>query len=409
MIQRRIAISILSIGCLSFVGADWTQFRGPDNAGRTADSKLPPTKWSVEPGADGSANVRWTAEVPARGVSGPIVVADRVIVTGASGPRQDRLHVACYSAADGKQLWHRQYWATGRTFCHPTSSVAANTPASDGKRIFAFFSSNDLVCLDLDGNLLWYRGLTLEHPTSANDVGMAASPLVVGDVVVVQVESKGESFAAGIDVVTGATRWQTPRKSQMNWTSPTVFRSGTAEPLVLLQSPERLTAHHPATGEVAWSYDAVCGEISSAAGDGDLILLPSNGLTALRSPVGSGNWEKVWQEAQLAPGNSSPVVKDGRVYVVNRAGAVACGEVATGKVLWRMRVKGPFWATPIAVGNLLYFVNAEGLAQVVKVDDAGGEVIAENDFREPVLGSPACVDGAMYFRGEKHLWKIAQP
>ena len=87
--------------------------------------------------------------------------------------------------------WERQFWATGRTMCHPTSSVAANTPSSDGKRIYAFFSSNDLACLDLAGNLLWYRGLTHDFPTAVNDVGMSASPIVLGDTVVVQVENKG--------------------------------------------------------------------------------------------------------------------------------------------------------------------------------------------------------------------------
>ena len=407
--SRRICVVFVALIAVAQTGADWSQFRGPDNAGRSLETAVPPTEWSVGAEGPGRGNVRWKAEVPARGVSGPIVVGDRVIVTGAGGPRQDRLHVACYSAADGRTLWHRQFWATGRTFCHPTSSVAANTPASDGRRVFAFFSSNDLVCLDLEGNLLWYRGLTLEHPDAANDVGMAASPLIVGERVIVQVESKGASFAAALDAATGETRWQTPRKPQMNWTSPTIFRGATGEPLVLLQSPHQLTAHDPATGEVVWTYEAVCGEIASAATDGDLIFLPSNGLTALRCPAGSRNWEKVWQEPALAAGNASPVVKDGRVYVVNRAGAVACGDAKTGKVLWRMRVKGPFWATPAAVGDRLYFVNAEGVAQVVRTTDAGGEILAVNKFDEPVLGSPAVADGALYVRGEKHLWKIAQP
>jgi outer membrane protein assembly factor BamB len=140
-----------------------------------------------------------------------------------------------------------------------------------------------------------------------------------------------------------------------------------------------------------------------------MIYLPSNGLTALRAPAGSGNWEKLWQENQLGPGNSSPVVKDGRVYVVNRAGALTCGNVADGKVLWRQRLKGPYWATPLAVGDRLYFVNAEGVLQVVKAGAEAGDIVAESSFGEPVFGSPAYADGALYVRGEKHLFKIAQP
>jgi len=405
-------VSTLFFAAHSASAADWSQFRGADNKSRAAESKLPPDEFTLEtddvPKVE-RKNVAWKVELPARGVSGPIVVGDRVFVTGASGPKQDRLHVICYSAADGGTLWHRQFWATGRTICHPTSSVAANTPASDGKRVFAFFSSNDLVALDLDGNLLWYRGLTLENPSAANDVGMASSPLVAAGNVVVQVESKGESFAAALDAATGETRWQVPRTSQMNWTSPTVFSADPAKPIVLLQSPDKFTAHDAKTGEVLWSYDEKCGEISSSTTEGDLIFLPSSGLTALRSPIGSGNWEKVWQENQLGPGNSSPIVKDGRVYVVNRAGALTCGDAKTGKVLWRQRLKGPYWATPLAIGDRLFFVNADGVMQSVKTSAEAGEVVAESKFGEAVLGSPAYADGGLYVRGEKHLFKIAQP
>jgi outer membrane protein assembly factor BamB len=401
-------VAVLSTSTVASAG-DWSQFRGADNKGRAAEAKLPPDNFQLKSDAGEAKNVAWSVDLPARGVSGPIVVGDRVFVTGASGPKQDRLHVICYSAADGRTLWHRQFWATGRTVCHPTSSVAANTPASDGSRVFAFFSSNDLAALDLDGNLLWYRGLTLEHPSAANDVGMAASPLVVAGNVVVQVESKGESFAAALDAATGETRWRVPRTAQMNWTSPTIYNVDPAKPAVLLQSPDKLTAHDAKTGEVLWTFDEKCGEISSATSEGDVIYLPSNGLTALRAPAGSGNWEKVWQESQLGPGNSSPVVSEGRVFVVNRAGALTCGDAATGKVLWRQRLKGPYWATPMAVGDRLYFVNADGVMQVVKASAEAGEITAESKFDEAVLGSPAYADGALYVRGEKHLFKIAKP
>lgn len=406
--NRILALCSLAVVCCG--GADWLQFRGTDQRSRTDDAKLPPTEWSRASESAPAKNVAWEAGLPVRGISGPIVVDGRVIVTSAGGANQDRLHVAAYSSQDGSLLWNRQFWATGRTLCHPTSSVAAPTPASDGRRIFAFFSSNDLVCLSLDGDLLWYRGLTLEHPTAANDVGMASSPLVVADSVVVQVESKGESFAAGLDVATGATRWRVERPAEMNWCSPTAVRGAGNEPLVLLQSPDRVTAHDPRSGQVVWNFETKTGGISSPTSVGDVIYVPgSSGLTAIRSSVGSANWENLWTENQLAAGNASPVVHGDRVFVVNRAGAVTCGEAASGKVAWRLRIKGTFWATPVAVGDLLYFVNQEGLVQVVKSGATEGEIVASNDLGEPIYGSPAYADGALYLRGDKHLWKIAQP
>ncbi len=221
---------------------DWRQFRGNDSNGVAAATRLP-THWSE------TENIAWKAELPGRGMSSPIVVAGHVIVTSSSGTPEDRLHVLSFSSTDGKLEWHRQMWATGRTTVQPTTAVAASTPASGGQRIFAFFSSSDLACFDLAGNLIWLRGLQIEHPAAGNDVGLASSPVVVGKSVIVQVESQGDSFAAGFDAETGATRWQIPRPRLGNWASPIVLhRQSPAEDLVLLQSTTGVSAHDPATG-----------------------------------------------------------------------------------------------------------------------------------------------------------------
>jgi outer membrane protein assembly factor BamB len=257
--------------------------------------------------------------------------------------------------------------------------------------------------------LLWYRGLTLEHPTAANDVGMASSPLVVGDTVVVQVESKGESFATGLDAATGESRWRVDRPAEMNWSSPTAMQSG-SQNVVLLQSPTVLSAHDARTGEKIWTFEAKSGGISSPTAAGEMIYIPGDAdMTALRFAAGSANWENVWQENQLATGSPSPVVDGNRIFAVNKAGALTCGDAATGNVLFRQRLKGRFWATPLVLGNLLYCFNSDGLAQVVKVASDKAEVLSEIDLGEPIYGSPAYADGALYVRGDKHLWKIAQP
>jgi len=180
-------------------GSDWRQFRGTDNRSVSREKGLP-TEFGE------GKNVAWKVPLPGRGPSSPIVVDGSVVVTCSSGPRHDRLHVLLFDAATGKVKWHRQLWATGHCVHHAFGAVATPTPASDGERIFAFYSSNDLACFDLDGNLLWFRGLAYDHPTTRNDVGMGSSPLVVGDTVIVQCQNQGESFAAGIDTATGETR-----------------------------------------------------------------------------------------------------------------------------------------------------------------------------------------------------------
>ena len=171
-ILTAVALPVAVFAAFSFPGyivaSDWPQFRGPGATG-TGDSQDLPVSWS-----DGQ-DIAWKLDLPGRGVSSPIVVSDRVIVTASSGYRQDRLHVLCFDARDGRKLWERQFWATGRTMCHPKTCMAAPTPASDGRRIFAFYSTNDLFSLDLDGNLLWLRGLTHDYPNASNSMGMASS------------------------------------------------------------------------------------------------------------------------------------------------------------------------------------------------------------------------------------------
>src|SRR5262245_2594533 len=121
--------------------ANWTQFRGPYSTGMAGDAK-PPVVF------EGAASITWKAALPGRGLSSPLIIADKVFLTAASGPKQETLHVLCFNAKDGKQLWDREFRATGRTMCHPKTCNAAPTPCTDGKRLFALFSSNDLLCLD---------------------------------------------------------------------------------------------------------------------------------------------------------------------------------------------------------------------------------------------------------------------
>jgi outer membrane protein assembly factor BamB len=331
-----------------------------------------------------------------------------VIVTCSSGPRQERLHVVCLGAADGKTLWQRQLWATGHTICHPFGAVAGPTPASDGRLVFAFYSSNDLVCFDLEGNLKWFRGLAHESPATRNDVGMASSPLVVGQTVVVQSDCQGASFVAGIDAQTGRNRWRIERDTGAVWSSPMLLRGKRpADDLVLLHGRGRLSAHDPQTGRQVAAYEASCSTVSTVAVADSTAYLPAGGVHALRYDAATGSFAKVWQDAQrLRCDNCSPVVYEGRVYAVKSPGIVVCADAADGKTLWQLRLKGPFWATPLAADGRLYCVSHAGLAQIVDLSGEG-KLLGTAQLDEGMLASPIAANGAVYFRSDAHLWKIA--
>lgn len=377
---------------------DWRGFRGTDGTGVAADGTIPDS-WDVKSGE----NVAWSVEMPGRGVCGPIIVDGKVIVTSSSGNDNKQLLIWCVNDANGEVLWKRNFLATGRSLCHPLSSVAAPTPVSDGELVFAFFSSNDLICLDLEGNIRWMRGLTLEFPNAFDDRGMAASPVVVGDTVIVQVECQGDSFAAGFNKHTGADLWQIPLTSTTSWNSPSVLAGAGpgGTDLVLLQSTKEVMALDPATGKAQWTHQGRGGQIPSATVSGDVAFVPAGGLVAMR------NGEVLWSENRLAPQTASPVVHNGKLYVLRRT-VLACGNTENGEILWQTRVKGQqFWASPIIAGDKLFVVDMGGIGQVLDISGEEAKPVSENEFGEEVLGTPAATNNALYVRGVTHLWKIA--
>ncbi len=386
--------------------ADWPHFRGPEQNGSAPSAALP-AEWSAQTGK----NVAWSAELPGRGPSSPVVVGNRVFVTCSSGPKQDRLHVIAFDASTGNQLWERRFWATGRTSCHPTTANAAPTPTTDGERLFCLFSSCDFVCLDLVGNLLWYRGLALDYPKAGNDTGMSSSPVVVDDVVVVQIECQGDSFIEGIDVLLGSSRWHIERQPIANWASPISMPNPKGEKhIVIAQSPRGVTAINPANGSILWKRDMSCDAITSSSPEGMTVFTPANGVTALALKRSERNdsVEVAWRQSRLRPGAASPVVHDGRIYAVNRSGVLAYADATTGEIKWRLRMKGAFWSTPVAVGQRLYATSDDGVVHVVDLSGDKGKQLAKNTLGEKIQASPAVSDDAIYFRSNKHLWKISQ-
>ena len=382
--------------------ADWRQFRGNDANG-VAEGIAPPTTFSE------TENIAWKVALPGRGLSSPIVVGDKVFISASSGPRQDRLHVICLDAKDGTQLWHRQFWATGRTACHPKTCVAAPTPCSDGKRVFAVYSSNDAVCLDLDGNLQWYRALALDSPNASNSLGMSSSPVVVDDTLVVMVECDAESFTTGVNVEDGVSRWKLDRPRKANWTSPGIMRgeNGSGDH-VLVQSSAGVVAVEPKTGKIAWNYSEGASTIPSLVVSQQVAYVPSHGITALRpSPGGSDVPEMVWRTESINPGTGSPLVYKDSLYVVANGGVLNRVDPKDGTKTWQTRLKGSFSGSAVAAGDHLYAFNEEGLGQVVALKPDSGEVTHTYALGETVLCTPAISDGALYVRSDGHLWKIA--
>lgn len=383
---------------------DWPQFRGVNASSVSNDSKLP-----VEFGGESKSNIAWQTKLPGRSVGGAIVVGDQVITTSSSGMDQRRLHLISLNQQDGSIRWQQELVARGRPFCHPTSANAAPTPASDGKNVYAFYSSNDLACVDLEGNLVWYRSLSTDFPKAGNDVGMSSSPLVVDGVCIVQVECQGDSFAAGLSCEDGSILWKRERPKQANWASPVAIQNPAKENMVVMQSRENLVALDPKSGKELWAIDLPCSSIPSAMAVDGRLLVPASGITALDLSSVGASPSKLWDNNKLSANACSPLVVGSRIYTISRT-VLACADIYSGELKWQARLADAksIWSSPVVADNLLYIFTEEGKCLVVRLGEEKGEVVATNDMGESVLGSPAISGNAMYVRGVSSLWKIAE-
>lgn len=399
---------------LSLLADDWSGFLGPGGAS-VADSTLPKV-------IDDENNVAWKKALPGKGASSPIVIGQNIVVTcsGGIGDKQNAIMVLCFDKESGKQKWRQDFWATGRSLCHGLSANAAPTPATDGQRIFAFFSSNDLVCLDLDGNLIWYRGLAVDHPKAGNDVGMSSSPVVAEGVVIAQVECQGDSFAIGLDALTGETKWTQDRAKKAVWASPTVIQPRDGKKLVLIQSADKIDVLDPETGDVKFQQAGSVSTISTACVVDDTIFAPLNG-TSTFTVSSTGEVTPKWNAGDIRAGSPSYQVNGDSLFTCNSKGIVRSFNRDTGEMIKEARVGGSYWATPVIADGHMYLFGDNGELRIANLflddDLKKTKVVHRHKFEtlvdgepeiEVFLGSPAVSENALFVRSNRFLWKFAE-
>jgi outer membrane protein assembly factor BamB len=285
--------------------------------------------------------------------------------------------------------------------------MAAPTAVTDGDRVYALFATGDLACLDRDGNLAWYRSLVGDYPTVGNNVGLAASPILWQDVLIINLENVGESFAAGLDKNTGINKWRVPRPRGLNWVSPLLIHND-GQDEVLLQGDDGLTAYDPGSGAKKWTIaDKKLATIPSPTTGAGLVFAAGEKFMAIRPGTAKQAPKVVWQSTKLPTGYASPLFFGGRIYTISDRGILNCADAASGKALWNVRVEGSFAASPLLIDGKIYVVSEEGTTTII---DPGSEakVAATNPLPETLLASPVAANGALFLRSDRHLYCIGE-
>ena len=298
---------------------------------------------------------------------------------------------------------------------HKENSYASGTPATDGERVYVTFRvGDDIIVAAHDfasGKQLW-----LVRPgTHKGEWGFSNEPVLFKDKVIVDGDSKGDSFLIALGRKDGKTLWRINRNNKgISYSAPLIREL--AGRIQLIQCGDRCVASFdPDTGDQLWKVDGPSQEFvatpvySEKAG---LVFVssswPKQILLAIQ-PDGNGDVTKThvaWSDSKGAPYVPSMIVAGDFLLSVNRGGTAFCYEAATGEVLWQEKL-GRHHASPVLVGGRVFFINDNGQVNVIK-PGREFECVATYELGESCYASPAISDGQVFLRGFKHLFCFGQ-
>ena len=355
----------------------------------------------------------WRQPLGGQGNSSPIVVGERIYFTIAdAGPT---LWLVCFNLQTGFGVWRQPVSREPFPPRHEKTSDAASTPCSDGERVFVAHAAADTVHLtafSLDGATLWTTKL---GPFTAR-WGFTSSPAWARGLVIVGADNAEEGFLAAVDGETGRGVWRRrrPRAGDESYSSPVIVaadaagEAGAAEPQVVMVGLERIEAHALATGRTLWGAGGIAstsGATPAVAGDICVATsgFPTRAMVALRMDPGGAAPAVLWKEDRDSevPYVPSPLVHDGRLYVVHDDGVAHCRDLATGKVAWKRRLGGVFSASPVLVNGELLCADESGRCTLLDLDE--GTVQHEFSLTGGCFATPVVVRDRLLVRTTQEL------
>ncbi len=420
MACRSTALGWLLLGMLAAGAGDasgqWSQFRGPNGSG--VDSAIGyPVAFSP------TNNVVWKVAMP-YGQSSPVVAGGHVYLTASEGAR--RLTI-CLEAATGRELWRRQITPVRKQDAFHVNDPASPTAAADQDGVVVFFPDVGLAAYTPEGKDRW----TLPLGPFKNFYGMAGSPVLTGDLVVLLCDQRSGSFLIALDRKTGARRWRRERPEAVEgWATPIVFRpaTGTRDTDLIVLGSRRLEAYASETGEPRWWLPlGSSGSMGTPVVSGDTLFVSTLGSAEPALPAFDSYLQRLDtnKDGRLSAAEFSVdkemgehfgwIDADGDGFITeqewNTTRDLAVGDYGTiavrpggarGKldpaaVLWRFQKNLPYIPAPLLYQDVLYLVKTGGI--ITSLDPATGRPLKEGrslDALGDYYASPVAADGKVY-------------
>lgn len=418
-------------GCFAIAGwslvaeaEDWPQFRGINASGVSRESRNLPVKFSVK------EKVLWSTTL-GTGIACPVVAKGRVFATSMTPDK--KFAVRCFDAASGKLQWDKQFETGPLPAIMSPNTHASSTPATDGERLFVYFSTLGMLALDVkDGRVLWQRDIP--RPYYLLGWGAAHSPIVYRDLVLFNQDDDRSPFLLALDKQTGEVRWKTPRNEMLaGYSIPVICKADGREDIVVAGSG-KLKGYDPKNGKQLWTCNSLLRTImtSPVVDDGKIfVTVQSYGDTdrvlryALlqwkdtnqdgqldKSEINKAFWGKfdkgdvnkdgflVGDEIDSAFQSPSNMVGGGNILQAIRGGGL--GDVTKSHMAWNLDDKSPSnIASPLVVGGKLLVVKKGGISACFSAD-TGETIWSKKRIRNlgNYYASPVAGDGKIYVTGE---------
>ena len=359
-----------------------------------------PEKWNGPSGE----NIKWKVAFSKPGYNSPVIWGDKIFISGGD---QSGLLVACYNRNTGQLLWEKEVKdipGSPATMPRVTddTGLAASTMAVDGKAVYAIFASGDIVALSMEGKQIWGRNLGVPN----NHYGHSSSLQVWENKVIVQYDTNTKGRMLALNTKNGESIWDVERPVHISWASPILIEVDGKIQIVTSADPY-VSGHDMVTGAELWKVEAMMGEVgpSPAFEDGLVFASQEYARTVAINPKAAE--EFVWEDDEYMSEVGSPVAYKGLMYLATSFGVVVCYDAKTGEKVWEKEFDNEIWSSPVIAEGKLYIIDKEGITHIMKADRSG-TLIAEPELGEDGFALPAFADGVVYLRGTKNLYCIGK-
>ena len=238
---------------------------------------------------------------------------------------------------------------------HKMNGWATASCCTDGQYVFASFGKGGIHCYTVDGKHVWSK--QLGEFESGTHRGTAASPVLAGNLVILNGDSESDHALFGLNKMTGETVWKTDRPKWEGYSTPVPIDAGGHVELAL-NGENFVAGYDPATGKELWKCKSFAGRGEPLPAPGNGVLYVVNGLAGdmyAVKPGGSGDVTKthmLWHTPRRGGRDGpSPLLVNNFLIVCNMGGIGCCYDAATGTELWKTRIGDKISASPIAAGG----------------------------------------------------------